>query len=125
MRALAVALGVAGLAACSSPPAPVGPNGQCMLTTDCQAGLVCVPQKNAPSICTSNLASIVSTEEAGAPAPKDAAAGDGRAPADGSAPAEAGTSPKDAALPDDAPSPTPEAQPPEASVNPTPDATAD
>jgi hypothetical protein len=39
-----------------------------MQTTDCQDGLVCVTHKNNVPTCSSNLADIVSTEEAGAPA---------------------------------------------------------
>jgi hypothetical protein len=28
------------------------------VTTDCQSGLVCIPQKNGSSICSNNLGSI-------------------------------------------------------------------
>jgi hypothetical protein len=122
-HALAVALGLAGLAACSSPATPVGLNGSCLLTTDCQPGLVCIPQKDGPNICTNNLATTVSTEDAGAPAPMDAAPGDAKAPVDG-APAldsagstDAGVPPGDATEAEDsAIMPVPEAGMPEAGM---------
>jgi hypothetical protein len=74
---------------CSNPAALLGKGGQCLQTTDCQDGLFCVPQKNGTKTCSNNLAAIVSTEEAGAMATKDAAAGDSAA-RDGAAVPEGG-----------------------------------
>ncbi|MGH7435513.1 MAG: hypothetical protein ACRENE_07545 [Polyangiaceae bacterium] len=80
------ATGVAGASAslgwaCSSPAAPLGSGGQCLMTTDCVPGLVCVTPggaaQGASKICSSNLSSVVSTEEAGTVMKGDAAAKDG------------------------------------------------
>jgi hypothetical protein len=51
--------------ACSTPESLQGNGGQCTQTTDCQPGLMCVPQKVGPGMCSNNLSTIVSTEEAG------------------------------------------------------------
>jgi hypothetical protein len=74
---------------------------------------------NGPKICSNNLATTVSTEEAGAATPTDASLGDG--PTDGAPPPEGdGTAPTDAGSnpgkPDtgesmEAETPTPEAEP--------------
>jgi hypothetical protein len=54
------------LAGCSSPQALLGTGGQCLQTTDCQDGLVCVQRTpNGDKTCTTDLTNIVSTEEAG------------------------------------------------------------
>lgn len=56
---------IGGLTGCSSPQALLGQGGQCLQTTDCQDGLVCVQLKpNGDKTCTTDLTSIVSTEEA-------------------------------------------------------------
>jgi hypothetical protein len=91
--ALAGLVGLAAVAACSSPAALLGQGGQCLQTTDCENGLVCVPQpNNGPKICSSNLATTVSTEEAGTTAPTDAPTGDGNvAPGDGAPPGDTGS----------------------------------
>jgi hypothetical protein len=47
--------------ACSSND-PIGSGGQCFETTDCAAGLVCIPQKDGSRICSSDLSSIQMTE---------------------------------------------------------------
>jgi hypothetical protein len=121
---LAGASAVSLVLACSSPAALLGQGGQCLQTTDCQNGLVCVPQANdGPKICSSNLATTVSTEEAGTPIVTDAAAGDageGGQPADGATQGDAAPEPDagSTSTPDateaketEAP-PTPEAAPP-------------
>ena len=57
--ALAVALLVpAAVIACSSSPALVAAGGECFAASDCQPGLVCVPQKNGPRVCSSDLTQI-------------------------------------------------------------------
>lgn len=66
--------------ACSSPAAPLQAGSQCLMTTDCVAGLVCVPPQGAAAgaskICSSNVSSVVSTEDAATPTKGDGAAGD-------------------------------------------------
>jgi len=116
----------AGLAlspfACSSPPAPLGAGAQCFQTSDCEQGLFCVQQPGQASMCSANLALIVSTEEAGAgdagatPAAADggdAAPGEGGG-AEGSAPPPPQPDgPVDAYVqPPRETGPAPEAQPP-------------
>jgi len=124
-RLIAVALAAAALGAapfaCSSPPALLGAGGQCFQTTDCEPGLACVEQKTGPNVCSSNFASIVSTEEAGsADAPAMQAAEGGEAApgreaggSEGSAPSTDGP-----AVPESAPDvgtqpPPPETGPPQ------------
>ncbi len=93
--------------ACSSPEALAGKDGQCLQTTDCQQGLFCVPQKSGIKTCSTDLSSIVSTEEAGAAdaqaraeggeagavreggTPDTGASAEGAPPAESGAPAEA------------------------------------
>ena len=105
--ALAVAL---WSGACSSPATPLGSGAQCLQTTDCRDGLVCVPgTNNGPKTCSSNLMNTVSTEEAGTVTPRDGGAGDGAAAADGSPPGDGGApGTSDARVPE-AQAPTPEA----------------
>jgi hypothetical protein len=112
-------LGVAS-AGCSSPQALLGQGGQCLQTTDCEQGLVCVPPpkgSTAARTCSMDLTTTVSTEEAGpggdAAAVRDGAAqaGEGGAVRDGGA-SDAG-SPGDATLSAEV-GPAPEAQAPEA-----------
>ena len=64
MRGLAFALPSAALLAlaCSSPAALVGAGGQCEQATDCQEGLVCIPQSNGTRICSNDLQAIQNTE---------------------------------------------------------------
>jgi hypothetical protein len=85
-------------AGCSAPQTLLGQGGQCLQTTECQDGLFCVPQKNGTKTCSNNLASIVSTEEAGAMTAKDAAgeatARDGAVAADGGSRSDAGATPE-------------------------------
>ncbi len=67
--------------ACSSPAAPLQQGGQCLMTTDCTEGLVCVPPMGAApgasKICSNNVSTTVSTEDAAMPMIGDGAAGDG------------------------------------------------
>jgi hypothetical protein len=93
---LFVAVAFVGLAACSSKAKLAAQGGECLQATDCQDGLVCVPQKNAPSVCSNDLSGVQSTEEAGAPAARDATVRD--APSD--APARDTGQPADADQPD-------------------------
>lgn len=77
--ALAAVLAAVGglLFACAQESSPVGPGGECFLASDCQPGLVCVPQPSGARLCSSDLTGF-----------------------EGNPPAEAGG---DTAVPDDAP----------------------
>jgi hypothetical protein len=62
-----------------------GSGATCLQATDCQEGLVCIPQTNGPNICSSDLSTIQLTEDATAPtdaAPRRDAAGDAPPAAD-------------------------------------------
>jgi hypothetical protein len=131
--ALAVAASGVAPFACSSPPALLGAGSQCFQTTDCQEGLFCVQQPGGKaSMCSTDLASTVSTEEAGsedaamqvsadggdATSTAEGGSSDGAkapSPADGASP-DVGTqpTPDTGAPPKDAQSPPKEAAPPEA-----------
>lgn len=50
---LAGAVGL--LFACAQESSLVGPGGECFLASDCQAGLVCVPQPNGARQCSADL----------------------------------------------------------------------
>lgn len=92
---VATALGLAFLA-CDANTTRVGAGAECFLATDCEPGLVCVPQQNGSRICSSDLSRVAGRPppEAG---PRDAGeAGDAdedAAPEDGGtdAPADTGT----------------------------------
>ena len=86
-----VAAAVAVGAACSSPETLEAQGGPCFLATDCQEGLVCIPQPDGSRRCSSDLSSIQVPAEAGA---SDAVAPvpEARAPADTAAP-DAGAGP--------------------------------
>jgi len=58
MGSLGLGTAAALALACSGQAAPVGQGGQCELASDCANGLICAPQPNGTSICTSNLGSI-------------------------------------------------------------------
>lgn len=78
-----VLAGAGGLLfACAQESSPVGPGGECFLASDCQAGLVCVPQPNGARACSSDLTGF-----------------------EGNPPAEAGG---DTAVPGDAPDDSPQ-----------------
>jgi hypothetical protein len=69
----------AAVACSATKPQPAG--GGCLLTTDCQNGLVCVKQR-----CSSDLSGIVNIEDAAARVPQVPPGGDdGGADASGSA----------------------------------------
>lgn len=92
---LAAALGLA-FSACDANTTRVGAGGECFLATDCEPGLVCVPQQNGSRICSSDLSRVAGRPppEAG---PRDAGeagdAGEDATPEDGGpdAPADTGT----------------------------------
>ena len=77
----AALLGASGFAlACSSSPALVAAGQECFAASDCQPGLVCVPQKNGPRVCSSDLTQVTGRP----PEKRDAAMGEaGEAGADG------------------------------------------
>ena len=82
--AVALAVGMLGAVgtlafACAPETSPVGPGGECFVASDCEPGLVCVPQRGGARQCSSDLSQVV-----GRPPPEGGAAdtgGDG--PADG------------------------------------------
>jgi hypothetical protein len=71
-----VVLAVVVPLACSDKAALSGPGEECFAATDCQAGLVCVPQRTGARLCSSDL-----TQVEGRPPPEAGAdageAGDG------------------------------------------------
>ena len=71
--------------ACGSDSSLAGPGEECFAATDCQAGLVCVPQRGGSRLCSNDLTMV-----AGRPPPEAGAAADGEAGADG--PTEGATS---------------------------------
>ena len=66
MRFRFLAFGVLGLAtllplvplACGSKAQLGGQGASCNVVSDCQDGLICIPQKNGSSICSSNVGSV-------------------------------------------------------------------
>ena len=66
--------------ACGTDTSLSGPGDECFAATDCQAGLVCVPQRGGSRLCSNDLTMV-----AGRPPPEAGAAADGEAGADGSA----------------------------------------
>jgi hypothetical protein len=70
-RCVATGAFVAGVFACSSPEKLKGEGEQCLLVSDCQSALACVPQSDGTRRCSRNLGGIVSEEDA---APADGAA---------------------------------------------------
>lgn len=88
--------------ACSEDATLVGPGGECFAATDCQPGLVCVPQRGGSRLCTNDLTQVV-----GRPPPDGAAAGEAGEAGEGG-PVEAGetdgpvqdTSMPDSSVPD-------------------------
>jgi hypothetical protein len=100
--AVAAAVGVGALLvfACSESPKLVGEGAACAVTTDCDRGLVCVPQQGGKRTCTGDLTSIAKTPPQ--PAPADA----GRdAPPDGTPDGVSDS-------PTDSPPPPEDSQPP-------------
>lgn len=61
---VAVSIGFA-FAACDADTTRVGAGAECFLATDCEPGLVCVPQSNGSRICSSDLRGV-----AGRPPPE-------------------------------------------------------
>lgn len=112
MLATAAAAGCLGvvlaglvLVACSQSPNPIGEGGACAITTDCDKGLVCVPQRNGSRICTSDLSSIDNPPTMPSDAARD---GDGARDGDPDGPQDGPTS--DATQqPDTGPPPGPDA----------------
>jgi hypothetical protein len=100
---LAVPLAFALLLTACSTKAKLAPaGGECLQATDCEPGLVCIPQTDGRRLCDNNLSSVQHTEDA-EPPPQDAgprdATRDGH-PGDGAASdaePDTGPSPGDAA----------------------------
>jgi hypothetical protein len=60
LRGTLIGLVVMGIVLVACGSANLAGNGaDCFVTTDCQEGLVCVPQKNNTSKCSSDLTNIV------------------------------------------------------------------
>lgn len=113
---------LAAAGSCSTPQNLQGEGAGCFLATDCQEGLVCVPQANGTKICSKNLTPIVMPAEAGgaADAPPEGAAdastdavpstdaGADETPADVSAPPQDTGSPPDVGTTPDTSAPPPD-----------------
>ena len=102
----ALAVPAVVLGACNASPKLSAAGGACFQATDCEDGLVCVPQKDGSRVCSSDLSGIQTTEEAGG-------AGDDSTTADG--PLD-GLGPDYVAPGDDGPGP--DTSPPDTSVPP-------
>ncbi|MBS2015798.1 MAG: hypothetical protein JST00_23120 [Deltaproteobacteria bacterium] len=86
---LLTATGALAFLACDADTTRVGAGAECFLATDCEPGLVCVPQQNGSRICSSDLSRVAGRPppEAG---PRDAGeAGD--AEEDATPPEDGGT----------------------------------
>jgi hypothetical protein len=90
----AAASAAIAIVACSASPKLAGMGETCLQATDCADGLVCIPQKGGSRVCSNDLSSIQTTEEAGGGG--DDTGDDGTAAGDG---------PTDAAPPSDGPEP--------------------
>ncbi|MDB4946667.1 MAG: hypothetical protein JWP97_6201 [Labilithrix sp.] len=77
--------------ACNTGSEQAAAGGTCFTASDCQPGLVCIPQKDGARVCSNDLTSVT-----GKPPPEgDAAAGDaavfdGNAPSDSAPPVDTG-----------------------------------
>ena len=78
------------LHACSTKAKLIAQGGDCLQATDCEDGLVCVPQKDGRRICDKDLSGVQLTEDAAPPreaapqdAPADGVTADGPPPDDG------------------------------------------
>ncbi len=56
--ALGATLLAVPFAACNPDTARVGAGGECFVATDCEQGLVCVPQQNGSRVCSNDLSRI-------------------------------------------------------------------
>jgi len=134
---LAGAVVLAVAAACSTQAQLAGSGAQCFAATDCQEGLVCIPQKGGTSICSNNLSQIQTTEDAAAGDAAKTPTGDGAPGDDGATTTpDSGTTPDSAGTPDSSSRPdtgvpdtsTPDTSAPDSSTTPDadmPDAPAD
>jgi hypothetical protein len=105
----------AATSACSSPESLSPSGGSCLMTTDCQMGLVCLVAKN---VCSADLSSLVMFEDAGG---GDASTGDGSTDSSPSAEANVpeGYAVQSEGGPAETGSPVPDAtQPPEEAAGP-------
>lgn len=114
-------LGVVVLFGCSASPKLVGQGGECAVSTDCDLGLVCVPQKSG-RICTNDVSSIAKAT----PAPSSDAAADGSADGDLDGAASDAVAAPDVAQPQpDSSMPAPDASQPTPDASPSVDAGGD
>ena len=82
MRLLApLTIALALSSACSTKAKLIAQGGDCLQATDCEDGLVCVPQDDGRRICSNDLSGVQTIEEAAAPRPRDGGPRDGRADA--------------------------------------------
>ena len=82
--------------ACGTDTSLSGPGEECFAATDCQAGLVCVPQRGGSRLCSNDLTMV-----AGRPPPEAGAATDGEAGADGATEGSVPDGPvQDSSMPD-------------------------
>jgi hypothetical protein len=67
--------------ACTASSSAVGPGQECFAASECEPGLVCVPQRNGGSVCSNDLSQVTGRPPMEPPAPDAGEGGD--APADG------------------------------------------
>jgi hypothetical protein len=93
--ALAIALGAA---ACNSAADLVPAGGECNAATDCEQGLACIPRDGGSGVCSSDLNSV-QTEEDASMADGAARMNKDAAPTDDAMPTDDATPPDDANMP--------------------------
>jgi len=97
--ATAIVLGPLGVlalqgAGCDPNVTRVGAGGECFVATDCEPGLVCVPQRNGARMCSADLSQVVGRPPAmdsggGGEAGEADASEDGQSPPADSGPGDA------------------------------------
>jgi hypothetical protein len=125
---LAGAVVLAVAAACSTQAQLAGSGAQCFAATDCQEGLVCIPQKGGTSICSNDLSMIQTVEDAAAGDAAPMPTGDGATGDDGAAMPDSGTT-TDSGSPDTGSTPdtggSPDTSAPDTSAPPDSSTTTD
>ncbi|MDB4937448.1 MAG: hypothetical protein JWP87_4420 [Labilithrix sp.] len=105
IRAAVAASALAGalciVFACGTDTSLSGPGEECFAATDCQAGLVCVPQRGGARFCSNDLSQVTGRPPPEGGAAEEEAGGDG--PVEGTttdAPSMPDTSMPDTSMPD-------------------------
>jgi hypothetical protein len=80
-RVLAALLAVQAIlvVACTPRSSAVGPGQECFAASECEPGLVCVPQEKGGSVCSNDLSQITGRPPMEAAAPDAGEAGDAQA----------------------------------------------